>query len=118
MAGVVTITGLSASEPAGQRVLGPITIQGTIVVGDTVTESLNAGDNVIPIPSGSTGVVIIPPSVGGATLLVRTSLNSGDSGLPLSPYNPFVYTFPSPAPTTVILNASTALSTFTSFWVW
>lgn len=118
MAGTVTITGASASEPTGQRVLGPITIQGSIVIGDTVTQALALGDNTIPIPTGSTGVVLVPPPTGSATLLYRTSLNSGDSGLPISPAEPFVHTFPSPAPTVVILNASAAVSAFTSFWVW
>lgn len=114
----MTLSGLSASEPAGQRVLGPLTIQGSIVIGDTVVQSLNAGDNVISVPSGSTGVVIIPPATGGTVLLYRTALNPADIGLPISPSSPFVHTFPSPGPSTITVNASTGVAAFTSFWFW
>lgn len=118
MAGTVTISGLSASEPAGQRVLGPLSIQGTVVIGDTVSESLNSGDNTIVVPSGSVGVVVVPPSTGSAALKYRTSLNSGDAGLPISPSAPSIHTFPSPAPTSIILNASTGQAAFTALWFW
>jgi hypothetical protein len=118
MAGTLTISGLSASEPAGQRVLGPITVQGTIVVGDTVATSLGLGDNSIDIPSGAVGVVIIPPSTGAATLKYRTSLNSSDDGLPISPTQPFVHVFPSTAPTSVIINSNASQAAFLSAWMW
>lgn len=118
MAGTVTITGLSASEPAGQRILGPLSIQGSIVVGDTQSGALASGDNTIAIPSGAVGVVIVPPATGTATLKYRTSLNASDTGLSISPTQPFVHVFPSPAPTSVIINASAPQTAFYSAWVW
>lgn len=118
MAGTVSITGLSASEPAGQRVLGPLSVQGSIVVGDTSAGALTIGDNTIAIPAGAVGVVVIPPAAGAATLKYRTSLNSGDAGLPISPTQPFVHVFPSPIPTSIIINASAGQSAFLSAWVW
>ncbi len=118
MAGTVTITGLSASEPAGQRTLGPMSVQGTIVIGDTQSQSLTSGDNTFNIPAGAVGVVIIPPSTGAATLKYRTSLNSGDAGLPISPTQPFVHVFPSPIPVSVIINAGTSQTAFLAAWVW
>ena len=118
MAGTVTITGLSASEPTGQRTLGPISIQGSVVIGDTSAGALNSGDNTIAVPAGAVGVVIVPPTTGTATLKYRTSLNSGDTGLPISASQPFVHVFPSPIPTSIIINASTSQSAFLSAWVW
>jgi hypothetical protein len=118
MSGTVTITGLSASEPAGQRILGPLSVQGYIVVGDTQATALAMGDNVIPVPAGAIGAVVIPPATGTATLTYRTNLNQADVGLSISPAQPFVHVFPSPGPTTIILNASAAQSAFTSIWVW
>lgn len=118
MAGIVSIQGLSASEPAGQRVLGPLSIQGSIVVGDTFSGSLVLGDNTIPIPAGAVGAVIIPPSTGAAQLKYRTSLNSGDAGLPISPSQPFVHIFPSPIPTSIIINANASQTAFLSAWIW
>ncbi len=118
MAGTVTVGGLSASEPAGQRVLGPMSIQGTIVIGDTQSQALASGDNTINIPAGAVGVVIIPPSTGSVVLKYRTSLNAGDSGLPISPSQPFVHVFPSPIPASVIINAGSSQTAFLSAWVW
>jgi hypothetical protein len=118
MAGTVTITGLSASEPAGERVLGPLSVYGSVVVGDTESLPLASGDNTIPIPSGAVGVVIVPPTTGTATLKYRTSLNASDGGLPINPGAPFVHVFPATAPTSVIINASSGQSAFLSAWVW
>lgn len=118
MAGIVSITGSSASEPAGQRTLGPISVQGSVVVGDTFSGSLLIGDNTIAIPAGAVGVVVIPPSGGAAVLKYRTSLNSGDVGLPISPSQPFVHVFPTPIPTAVIINASAGQTAFLSAWIW
>jgi hypothetical protein len=118
MAGTVTITGLSASEPAGTRTLGPLSIQGTVVVGDTQSQSLSSGDNTINVPSGAIGVVIVPPSTGSVALKYRTSANSGDAGLPISSSAPFVHVFGASPPTTVILNAATSQPAFVSFWMW
>lgn len=118
MAGTVTISGSSSSEPAGQRILGPITIQGSIVVGDTVAQSLNTGDNTIVVPVGTTAVVIIPPPTGGVALTYRTSLNAGDAGLPLSPNQPFLHVFPATEPTSIIINASSGQAALLSAWMW
>lgn len=118
MAGTVTISGLSASEPSGQRTLGPMSVQGTVVIGDTQATALSSGDNTISIPAGAVGVVIIPPSSGAVVLKYRTSLNAGDGGLPISPSQPFVHVFPSPIPTSIIINAGSSQSAFLSAWVW
>lgn len=106
MAGSLTISGLSAGEPAGQRTFGPLTIQGSTIVGETLEVLLASGDNTFAIPTGSTAVLIVPPANGSATLKLRTSSNSGDTGLPISITFPSVYSLPSTVPTSLIVNAS------------
>jgi hypothetical protein len=118
VAGVVTITGLSASEVAGQRSLGPISIQGTVVVGETLAVPFSTGDNTFAVPTGSIGVIIIPPTAATATLRVRYNLNSGDTGTPIAPALPSLLTFPSPIPTSLIINASAGSTSPTSFFFW
>ena len=46
------VEGLSASEPAGQRTLGPLSIPGTVIVGETLALALASGDNTITVPTG------------------------------------------------------------------
>jgi hypothetical protein len=116
LAGTVTITALSSSEPGGERILGPISTQGTIVIGETLAVPLVTGDNTFAVPAYSTGVVIVQPTNGSVTLTVRTSSNSGDTGLPLSPVNPFFYTFPTAVPTSLILNSSAGQATPITLW--
>lgn len=118
MAGTVTITGLSASEPTGSRTLGPMSIVGSVVVGDTQTLALASGDNTISIPAGAVGVVLVPPTNASAALKYRTSLNAADTGLPINSSQPFVHVFPATPPTSIILNAATSQTALMSAWVW
>jgi len=106
MAGTLTISGMSASEPAGQRQIGPITIPGTQVVGETLAGPLLAGDNTFAIPGAATACLVIPPALGTVVLTLRTSANIGDGGLPLNPTLPLLYCFPQPVPTSLVVNAS------------
>jgi hypothetical protein len=115
MAGTFTISGMSAGEPGGERAFGPITIQGAVVIGETLSLLLNSGDNIIPVPTGAVAVMILPPQNNTATLKLRTSLNSSDGGLQLnSGLMPFVYPFPSAPPTSLYLNSQSTLSAFTT----
>lgn len=115
MAGTFTISGMSAGEPAGQRVFGPITVTGSTVIGATLEVALNSGDNTITVPTSSVAVMVIPPANNATVIKYRTSLNSGDAGLPVyAGALPFVHVFPATPPTTVILNAASTISTFTT----
>lgn len=109
-AGEITITGASSSEPAGERVFGPFQIQGTQVIGETLSQPLAAGDNAFAIPAAATAALIIPPENDTGTLKIRTSANNADAGLPISAVNPMVYPLPSPAPATLIITTSGALT--------
>lgn len=119
MAGTITITGLSAGEPAGQRVFGPITVTGSAIIGATLELALSSGDNAVTVPTGAVGVVVIPPTNGSTAIKYRTSLNATDAGVPLNTGAvPFVHVFPATAPTTVTLNAASTISSFTTVWFW
>lgn len=115
MAGTFVISGMSAGEPGGERAFGPITIQGAIVIGETLSLLLSSGNNTITVPTGAVAVMILPPTNNTATLTLHTNLNNADTGLPLnSGLVPFVYPFPNTAPTTLILNSAVTLSAFTT----
>lgn len=109
MAGSLTITGLSATEPAGQRTFGPMTIQGTVTIGETLAVPLASGDNTFSIPAGAVACWLVPPATGGVALKVRTSSNASDAGLPVSSALPFgPYCFPASVPASLIVNAAGA----------
>lgn len=111
MAGTLTIAGLSAGENVGQRVLGPLSIVGSSAVGETLSVALTTGDNTLSVPSGAVACLIVPPTNNAVVLKVRTSLNSGDAGLPLNTGAlPFVYPFPATPPTTLIVNAASSVA--------
>lgn len=115
MGGTLTISGMSSSEPAGQRVFGPQTITGATTIGETLSVPLASGDNTFQVPQGSIAAYIIGPVNNTATLLIRTSLNSSDAGLPINSAGaPFVYAFPAAAPTSLIINSASAVSSFTT----
>lgn len=112
MAGTLTIQGMSAGLPSGQKQIGPLTITGNNPVGEILDATLAVGDNTFTVPSGSVGAtaVLIVLGTGGvaATVKVRTNLNASDQGLEIAPYSGIGFTvFPLPAGTTeLILNAS------------
>lgn len=109
MAGTFTVTGMSASEPSGQRRFGPITIEGSTIIGETLGVSLSNGDNAFSIPTGAVACWIVPAAVGGVSLTVRTSANASDAGLPISSLLPFgPYCFSTPTPASLIVRAGGA----------
>ena len=119
MAGTVTIEGLSAGEPGGQRTLRPLSTVGLNTSGETIVMPLAAGDNTIAVTNPqAVGVVIVPPANATANLTFRTSSNASDVGLPISNAFPLHYCFPGTIPASVILNASTALSAPITLWFW
>ena len=107
MAGSLTITGVSAGEPLGERVFSPLTIVGKAVIAESLAVELETGANTFKVPLESVAVYIIMPVNGEAPTKFKTSLNSGDTGLPLNPGpQPFLYVFPETIPTTITLTAA------------
>lgn len=105
-AGTFTITGMSASEPAGQRTFGPLTITGQQVIGETLEVPLASGDNTFAVPVGAVAALIIAPLNGTTALTLRTNLNAADVGLAFSGIgNPMVFPF-AVTPTSLIINSS------------
>lgn len=117
MAGVFTLTGSTGSVPGGQGTLQPQTIPGNIAIGEILPIALASGDNTIAVPLGAVGVAIIVPVGNTTTVKVRTSKNPGDAGTEINAGNGFYsYMFPATPPTTVILNAQSAIGQFTQVW--
>lgn len=111
MAGTLVVTGTSAGENAGQRVFGPLSIVGGVAVGETLSVALVSGDNTLTVPVGAVACLIVPPTNNSVVLKVRTSLNSGDTGLPINTGAlPTVYPFPATPPTTLIVNAASSIA--------
>ncbi|HTG20903.1 MAG TPA: hypothetical protein VK681_12735 [Reyranella sp.] len=84
MPGQITIGG-KAEGPTGQIDIGPSTMTGSSVVGAVETLELVSGDNAVPVPKGTTAaVVVFTADYEGGEVKLRTSLNPGDAGLPLT----------------------------------
>ena len=111
MAGQIVITGASPGEPAGQRWFGPLTINGSTTIGESLYVALSSGDNTFTVPTGAVAALIVPPTGNTTVLKVRTNANSADAGLPLyAGALPFVYPFPATAPTSLIINAASSVA--------
>lgn len=111
MPGSFTISGMSAGEPAGERIFGPITMVGKAVIGETIQTNLASGSNVFTVPPEAIAVMIVPPLGNEATIKIKTSANPSDGGLPVcESANPTVFPFPAAIPTTITLIAGAATS--------
>lgn len=109
MSGVITITGVSAGEPLGERIFSPVSVVGKAVIAETLAIELETGINTFKVPRESVAVYILMPTNGEAATKFKTSLNSSDTGLPLNPGpQPFFYVFPEVAPTSITLTAASS----------
>lgn len=108
--GKITVSGSVTGGPGGPKTIGPASINSAAAVEDRLSKLLQAGDNSIPVPSGATVVMIIPPDDN------TTPLALGAAGAepihPSLPYGP--KTFPVGAGS-FIMNASDTLSALTEF---
>lgn len=112
MSGSLTIAGMAAGLASGQKTIGPVSMIGTHTVGQITDAALIAGDNTFPVPAGAVAVAIFPGNSPSATVTIRTNLNPGDAGLPVTPYSGVGWAaFPlAGGVTALILNASTAVN--------
>lgn len=110
MSGTLTISGMAAGLPFGEEIIGPLTITGANIIDQVDGTNLAVGDNTFAAPVGAVAVLVMLGSGGTpATVKLRTNLNSGDAGLPLSPFSGIGYAvFPlsTTGVTSVTLNAS------------
>ena len=107
MSGTLTIGGMAAGLPGGYKTIGPITMTGLNTIGQITDTTLASGDNTFSVPSGAFAV-LIAMGTPSATIKLRTSVDSGDAGVNVTPQSGIgfvVIPLPSAA-TSVILNAS------------
>lgn len=111
MAGsALSIQGSIQSLAFGSITIGPLPVQNSGLVGEALNVTLGSGDNTIAIPTGCGFAVIVPPSANAVALKLRTNLNSGDGGLPISAANFTFYDWLGLSPTSLIINAASATS--------
>jgi hypothetical protein len=98
---------MSTGLPSGSRIIGPVTITGTSIVGETLDFALQSGDNTFAVPPGAVAVLFVPPINNVVGIKYRTSLNAADVGVPLSVSDAFgPHSFRGLAPTSIIINAA------------
>jgi hypothetical protein len=104
----VTITGLKQYLPSGQDTLGPLIIFNPSSAPGDAAVALVTGNNTILVPSSTlVSCVIIPPTTNTTAITAKGA--SGDTGLPLNPGNPTLYSFP-PGTASFILNAAAGVN--------
>jgi len=111
MASSITISGVKPGVGAGPQTIGPLTITANASIGAVTDIVLASGANTITVPAGSTAMVIVPPTTNTQTLTLKGV--TGDTGVPLSPTQPSVISFPASAPSTVVLTAGALFSGIT-----
>lgn len=113
MAGRLTVTGVAQGLLSGSKVIGPVAIAGTAVIGTILDAALIVGDTTLAVPTGAVACLIVLPT-STAAIKVRTNLNSGDTGLPIAPTGFLV--LPIAAGTTsLILNSTVAATVEATF---
>ncbi len=106
MAGTLTISGMSAGLPSGEKVIGPVTMTGSALVGEILDASLSSGDNTFAVPTGAGAVAIFLGQTSSVTVTVRT--NGMSAGIPVGGSG-FIVLPIGPGVTSIILNASATL---------
>jgi len=113
MAGTLTIAGLASGLPSGSKVVGPVTMTGTAVIGTITDAALIVGDTTITVPTGAVACLIVL-ATSTATIKVRSNLNSGDSGLPIAPSG-FMVVPIATGTTSLIINSTATASLEATF---
>jgi hypothetical protein len=116
MAGTLTIGGLAAGLLTGQKVIGPVTMTGSAVIGTVTDLTLASGDNTIAVPAGATAVMIELPASSVVELKLRTNLNSSDAGTPFGPSG-FVVLPVYSGTTSLIVNAASGGGTIEASFI-
>jgi hypothetical protein len=82
MAGSITISSSQITGPSGSKVIGPLFISATNPVLAVSDQSFSATQfNAIPVPGGTTAVVIVPPTANLVGLTLKGV--TGDVGIAL-----------------------------------
>lgn len=99
----INIQGLIQPILSGGKKIGPLVIANPNAdIGSITTIEIATGSVTIAVPLGAIAALIVPSTTNAATISFKTSLNSGDTGLPISPDLPTLLTFPTTIPTTML----------------
>lgn len=103
MSSQVNIQGLITSTPVGSQKIGPLVVSNTINIAAVTLVSMSAtiSPSAISVPVGATACIITPPNNTPTTITFKTSSNSGDTGLPISPTQSSLFAFAATIPTTI-----------------
>jgi hypothetical protein len=113
MAGTLTISGTQSGIPSGSRAFS-VSIPGPLSNNEATTNvALASGANTITVPTGATGVLIIPPAANAQTLTLKGV--TGDTGVPISPSQPSLIMFATAPPATIVVTAGGAIASETAF---
>lgn len=108
----LTLSGNYAGLPEGSGTLffPPLVVSSAVY--ERIIYSLSSGNNTIPVPTGATLVIFIPPA--GNTVQVFLKGLNADTGIPISRIAPWFYPIDLTAPpANVVLNAASSISNFT-----
>lgn len=104
VAGTLSVTGTLTGHPEGSRL---VSLTWTITAGKSnVTVDLSSGANTVTVPSGTTLVVVIPPTTNTETITAKGV--SGDTGFQLSKTRPSIIAWETGS--SLVLTTSAAIS--------
>lgn len=106
IAGTLSLTGTLTGESTGTH---QVALEWEITTGkETTVVGLSSGDNTLSVPTGTTLIVITPPTSNSLALKVKGA--GGDTGVAISKTKPTVLTWDSG---TVIINAANTIAAAT-----
>jgi hypothetical protein len=108
MSGTINVGGMAIGMLSGSKIIGPVTILGSIPECSIVTVVLGSGDNTIPVPANAVAFMFVP-GAGLAGIKYRSLF--GDTGSYISPLNATVISFDAAnIPSNIYLNVATPAS--------
>lgn len=114
MAGSVIIQGQLNSVPQGYTNIGPYSIPNVTANNYSQRmDTLASGANTIAVPSWA-GTMIIVPNPSNIIALTFKGV-AGDTGVAMSPDQPWIVSFAASPPASIVINAASTLGTLTTF---
>ena len=108
MAGTLNIGGMAVGMLTGSKIIGPVTILGSIPECPITTIVLASGDNTIAVPTGATAFMFVP---GAGIAGVKYRVQFADVGSYISPVNATLISFdPTNLPANIYFNVATPAS--------
>jgi hypothetical protein len=109
----ISLSGLKTGLPSGMKQIGPLITYNPATIGETLDFTTISGDNTLAIPSGSMGLIVIPPT--GNTTKIVLKGSSGDTGVSLHLTDPSKISIGS-GQTSLILNVAGVINLEIEFY--